>query len=130
MHRHHHHRRSVSVAVVPPAVEEQEIDVIEDDRFLVEMLQKMMDQLDHPYITLDKRYDDAAWVSGRLVELLPLDLTQKQQLLQMDDPGERLAVIRAILEWFMKIWTNQEVCDNAQRLPGPRSLVRAAWSVQ
>lgn len=78
--------------------EEPEMEVVEDDHFLVEMLQQMMEQLDHPYITLDKRYDDAAWVSGRLVELLPLELAQKQQLLQLDDPAERLAVIRAILD--------------------------------
>lgn len=35
-------------------------------------------------------YDDAVWVSGRLAELLPIDLPQKQYLLQLDDPIERL----------------------------------------
>src|SRR3569623_1408701 len=35
-------------------------------------------------------YEDAVWVSGRLAELLPIGLPQKQYLLQMDDPLERL----------------------------------------
>src|SRR3569833_1046083 len=35
-------------------------------------------------------YEDAVWVSGRLAELLPIGLPQKQYLLQLDDPIERL----------------------------------------
>lgn len=34
--------------------------------------------------------DDAAWVGWRLAELLPLHDSQRQELLQMDDPHERL----------------------------------------
>ena len=36
------------------------------------------------------RLDDAAWVSWRLVELLPLSDRQRQALLQEDDPHARL----------------------------------------
>ena len=32
-------------------------------------------------------FDDAAWVGGRLIELLPLALAFKQSLLEMADPG-------------------------------------------
>lgn len=39
---------------------------------------------------LDARIDDAAWVGWRLVEMLPLQDIQRQQLLQVDDPHERL----------------------------------------
>lgn len=78
--------------------EEPVLAVSEEDALLVDMLRQMMEQLDHPYITLSKHYDDAAWVSGRLVELLPLSLAHKQRLLQMDDPCERLAVVRALLD--------------------------------
>ena len=31
-------------------------------------------------------FDDAAWVGGRLIELLPLPLALKQSLLEMPDP--------------------------------------------
>lgn len=36
------------------------------------------------------RFDDAAWVGWRLAELLPLDDTVRQALLQEDDPHARL----------------------------------------
>lgn len=38
-------------------------------------------------------WDDAAWVSGRLAELLPLPLGLKQALLELDDLGMRLDVL-------------------------------------
>jgi Lon protease-like protein len=36
------------------------------------------------------RFDDAAWVGWRLAELLPLHDSQRQELLQEDDPHARL----------------------------------------
>ena len=42
-------------------------------------------------------FDDAAWVGGRLVELLPLKLELKQSLLEMRDPLERLERLAAAL---------------------------------
>lgn len=41
--------------------------------------------------------DDAAWVGWRLAELLPLSLSQRQMLLQMDDPHARLDQLLALL---------------------------------
>ena len=41
--------------------------------------------------------DDADWVSWRLVELLPLEDEQRLQLLQVDDPHERLERVLALL---------------------------------
>ncbi len=70
----------------------------ERHKSLVALLSGIMEQLDHPYITLPKQYDDAAWVGGRLVELLPLDWAQKQSFLQMDDPLERLDQLMLMLE--------------------------------
>lgn len=35
-------------------------------------------------------FEDAAWVGWQLAELLPLSLTQRQALLQLDDPHARL----------------------------------------
>jgi Lon protease-like protein len=42
-------------------------------------------------------FDDAAWVGGRLIELLPLELELKQSLLEMPDPGQRLEGLAAAL---------------------------------
>lgn len=46
------------------------------------------------------RYDDAAWVGYRMAEALPLDMPTRQQLLQMDDPLDRLAELMHLLPRF------------------------------
>lgn len=61
------------------------------------LLKRMLDELGHPYATLERHYDDAEWVGGRLVELLPFDLAQKQRLLQEDDPLQRLVRLEGML---------------------------------
>lgn len=43
------------------------------------------------------KFDDAAWVSNRWVELLDLPLIQKQRLMQLDSPIVRLELIHDIL---------------------------------
>ena len=44
------------------------------------------------------RLDDAAWVGFRLAEVLPLDVHEKQELLEMSDAGARLQRLRGLLE--------------------------------
>jgi len=77
--------------------EEPAVRLPAEHRPLVEMLQGILDQLDHPYRTLERHYDDAGWVAGRLAELSPLPLLRKQRLLQTDDPLERLDELAALL---------------------------------
>lgn len=77
---------------------EPKLPLAEHHMSLVTLLSGIMEQLDHPYITLSKHYEDAAWVGGRLVELLPLDWAQKQLFLQMDDPLERLDQLMLMLD--------------------------------
>lgn len=64
---------------------------------LVELLVRILGELEHPYLTMPKAYDDSVWVGARLVELLPLELVQKQRLLQLDDPLERLERIARLV---------------------------------
>lgn len=60
---------------------------------LVEALRHVLDQAgDNSYFP-PPQWDDAAWVSGRLVELLPLPLGLKQALLELDDINMRLDVL-------------------------------------
>ncbi len=42
-------------------------------------------------------FDDAAWVGGRYVELLPMPLLAKQKLLELDDPLGRLVTLQQYL---------------------------------
>lgn len=64
---------------------------------LVLLLQQIISQLDPPYTTMETNYECAEWVGARLVELLPLQLKDKQQLLVMDDCLERFSKIEDLL---------------------------------
>lgn len=44
------------------------------------------------------RFDDASWVSYRLTESLPIPLTAKQKMLELDDPVLRLEILQRFLE--------------------------------
>lgn len=61
--------------------------------FMAEVLRRILPELGELYARVPCRFDDAAWVGHRLSELLPLATPDKQVLLEMDDPLERLAAI-------------------------------------
>ena len=52
-----------------------------------------LEELAEHYQHVPKHFDDAAWVGGRLTELLPIGLNDKQVLLELDDPLARLAAL-------------------------------------
>ena len=52
-----------------------------------------LEELAEHYQHVQKHFDDAAWVGGRLTELLPIGLNDKQVLLELDDPLARLAAL-------------------------------------
>jgi uncharacterized protein len=77
--------------------EEEALPLPGEYRHMATMLQRILDNLSHPYITLPRNYDDATWVTGRLIELLPLELALKQRLLQIDGPMQRLEMLSGLL---------------------------------
>lgn len=55
------------------------------------VLQKVIEHVGGEYTQAPAmRFDDAAWIGWRLVELLPLEESQRQALLQIEDPHVRL----------------------------------------
>ncbi|HEX4944587.1 MAG TPA: LON peptidase substrate-binding domain-containing protein [Usitatibacteraceae bacterium] len=60
-------------------------------------VRKVVDALGSARFTQPCRYDDASWVGFRLAEILPLRNDVKQKLLELDDPGARLAVLHRFL---------------------------------
>ena len=71
-----------------------------DDSFrgLAEILQGVLDDLGRLYESMERRYDDAGWVTYRFVEILPLELEQKQVCLEAADPQERLKLVMQLLD--------------------------------
>ncbi|MGY1426618.1 LON peptidase substrate-binding domain-containing protein [Lysobacter sp. A289] len=62
------------------------------------LLKGVIEQVGGEYAKLaDAHLDDAAWIGWRLAEMLPLADPQRQQLLQTDDPHERLDQLLSLL---------------------------------
>ena len=58
---------------------------------LADVLGRFMEKVGHQYPSWSEdKLDDAVWVGYRLAELLPLTGIEKQHLLEMSDPIERL----------------------------------------
>ena len=58
-------------------------------------VRRALDELAQQYQHVEKKYEDACWVGSRLTELLPIELNDKQALLELDDPVERLEALIA-----------------------------------
>ncbi len=60
-------------------------------------LRRAVDELAQQYQHVEKHFDDAAWVGARLTELLPIELNDKQLLLELDDPIARLDALLGLV---------------------------------
>ncbi len=86
------------MATVDMMADEAEADIPPLHLPLVDLLRQALEQPAHPYTGMTKNYDDARWVGCRLAELLPFKLSFKQELLELDDPVQRLERISFVLE--------------------------------
>lgn len=82
---------SLNVADIEHLATEVAAEVPQEYRYLSDLLRKILPQLGEPYASLTGEFADASWVSCRLAEILPLALTDKLNLLSIDDPVDRLA---------------------------------------
>jgi len=60
-------------------------------------VRRAVDELSQQYQHVEKHFDDAAWVGARLTELLPIELNDKQLLLELDDPIARLDALLGLV---------------------------------
>lgn len=65
---------------------------------LSRILETVLTDLGPLYDEIEKRYDDASWVGYRLAELLPLAIAEKQALLELDDPEQRLERLLPVVQ--------------------------------
>jgi Lon protease-like protein len=64
---------------------------------LGETVQRAVEELAEQYQHVEKLFDDAAWIGWRLTELLPMELNDKQALLELDDPIARLDALMSLV---------------------------------
>lgn len=77
----------------------------EDDELMPDEYQNfsaLLKEIGHryelPFLTESERFDEANWVSERLAELLPFELSCKQALLEMDNALHRFDYMQSLLE--------------------------------
>lgn len=78
--------------------DEPPLPLDENFKGLADILQGVLDDLGRLYESMERRYDDAGWVTYRFVEILPLELEQKQYCLEAADPHERLKLVTQLLD--------------------------------
>jgi len=65
---------------------------------MAQILAGVLGNLGKLYESLDKRYEDAGWVSYRFAEILPISVEEKQRYLEIENPVERLRRVRRVLK--------------------------------
>jgi uncharacterized protein len=76
---------------------EATVAVPDEYRHLADLLRKVLPELGEPYAGMAVNFADASWVGCRLAEILPLGLTDKLRLLELDEPLERLARLNQLV---------------------------------
>ena len=84
-----------SIEVLP---DEPVVQIPDEYQSMPSILAGVLDDLGRLYESLERRMDDASWVASRFVEILPIDLEEKQQYLESSDPVDRLRIVQELLD--------------------------------
>ena len=76
---------------------EPSAELPEEYQPMAQILAGVLGNLGRLYESLDTNYEDAGWVGYRFAEILPIAPEQKQSCLEIEDPIERLRVVREVL---------------------------------
>ncbi|HZJ72221.1 MAG TPA: LON peptidase substrate-binding domain-containing protein [Planctomycetota bacterium] len=87
-------RNGLQVAGVTMLAPEADAPVADSASACVRLLERVIEQQPE-IVAAPHRLDSASWVGARLAELLPLPLAERQALLELDDPVERLGRLNA-----------------------------------
>jgi Lon protease-like protein len=72
--------------------------VPDDLELAVEILRHIIDEYGNAHFPAPHEFDNAVWVGYRLSEVLPLKLSIKQNLLEMNDSVSRLRILAEFLK--------------------------------
>lgn len=84
-------------AQVSPIANEPAVKLADAYRPLVSLLELIAARVGPQNFPAERAYEDASWVGYRLAELLPLPLSIKQSMLEINDAEVRLQVLQKFL---------------------------------
>ncbi len=83
------------------------VELIDDERSfplpdeygpMSQILENVLNDLGRLYDSLQRQLDDAVWVTYRFLEILPIDLEEKQASLESSDTEARLRLVNELLD--------------------------------
>ncbi len=77
---------------------EPDLPLPADCERLATTARRALEELAEHYEHVAKKFADAAWVGARIAELLPIELADKQALLELDDPIERIRSLLTVVK--------------------------------
>jgi hypothetical protein len=92
-----------------------EIEILEPEKKLLlpegyvtlsAILETILNEFSELYASVKKDFSDASWVGYRLAEILPIELSQRQIYLEIDEPLDRLELLKTFMtanQNFMKM---------------------------
>jgi Lon protease-like protein len=97
VHQHSVQPSGLAVGEVVPIADEPTVALAATYEPLVKLLELIATRVGPQNFPAEHRYDDASWVGYRLAEVLPLPLSIKQSMLEINDAGVRLQVLHKFL---------------------------------
>lgn len=88
----------LNIGEIEALADETPLALPEEYRPMAHILAGVLDDLGRLYENLERHFDDAGWVSNRFVEILPIDIEQKQRCLEESDPVARLRLVHEALD--------------------------------
>ena len=83
--------------------EEPRVPVPPEHGLLATILERLIEKAGGPFAKAERScYDDASWVGFRLAEMLPIEQPDRQRLLQVTDPIERLSCLTHYVPRFQR----------------------------
>lgn len=94
---HASNAKGLVVGEVTAIADEPALPLADDYQPLARLLELIATRVGPQNFPAERNYEDASWVGYRLAELLPLPLTVKQSMLEINDAGVRLQVLQKFL---------------------------------
>ena len=95
--RHRVEKDNLAVADVTLLAPEPALAISDEYLPLANLLELIAGRIGPANFPAEHAYDDGSWVGYRLAEVLPLPLSIKQTMLEVNDAGVRLKVLREFL---------------------------------
>ncbi len=87
----------LNIGTVEPLAPIPAMQLPEDCQYLADILRDVLDDFGRLYKDARKDFDNADWVSCRLIEILPATPEDKQRCLECNSASERLSLVRELV---------------------------------